>query len=127
MKMVSNVSIGDHLHEMSKPLFWENRENISVCSMMNFLPKVLNVDHVKTKSGVCMTNKWNVCYVSTNNGIDAAWVGGSVGDWEEGNYAWMNGWMDGWMEGGKEGVAGRDTAKLVLIKQLNCLLKVGLT
>ena len=37
------VSIGDNLHEMSKPVFWEKQENISKCRLLKILPRILSV------------------------------------------------------------------------------------
>ena len=28
------VYIGDSLHEMSNPVFWENEKNISICNLL---------------------------------------------------------------------------------------------
>ena len=36
------VSIGEHLHEMSNPVFWVNKKNISKC-LLKILPGVLSV------------------------------------------------------------------------------------
>ena len=34
---MQTVSIGDNLHEMSKPVFWENKEkNVNIWSAENF-------------------------------------------------------------------------------------------
>ena len=35
-----NLFPGDSLHVMSKPVFWENKKNISKCFLLKFLPKV---------------------------------------------------------------------------------------
>ena len=38
------VSYGDNLHEMSKPVFWENEEKISSnCRLLKILPRVLRL------------------------------------------------------------------------------------
>ena len=29
------VSIGDDLHEISNPVFWENKKNITKCRLLN--------------------------------------------------------------------------------------------
>ena len=34
---METVSIGDNLHEMSKPVFWENKKNISKYHLLKFL------------------------------------------------------------------------------------------
>ena len=34
------VSIGDNLHKMSKPVFWENKKNILICCLLKILPRV---------------------------------------------------------------------------------------
>ena len=33
------VSIGDNLHEMSNPVFWENKKNILKCRLLKFYPE----------------------------------------------------------------------------------------
>ena len=40
---MQTVSIGDNLHEMSKPVLWENKKNISVCRLLKILPRVLSL------------------------------------------------------------------------------------
>ena len=40
---MQNVSNGDNLHEMSNPVFWENRENILKCRLLKILHCVLSV------------------------------------------------------------------------------------
>ena len=37
------VAMGDNLHEMSNPVFWEEQENISKCRLLRTLPRVLSV------------------------------------------------------------------------------------
>ena len=37
MQIVSYVSFGDNLHEMSKPIIWENKKKITICRLN--LPK----------------------------------------------------------------------------------------
>ena len=37
------VSYGDNLHELSNPIFWENKEDISKCRPLKFLPSMLSV------------------------------------------------------------------------------------
>ena len=37
------MQIGDNLHEMLNPVFWENYKNISKCCLLKSLPKVLSV------------------------------------------------------------------------------------
>ena len=41
MQIVSN---GDNLHEMSNPVFWEIKKNISKCRLLKFLLRVLSVN-----------------------------------------------------------------------------------
>ena len=36
------VSVGDNLHEMLKPVFYENKTNILKCRLLMFLPSMLN-------------------------------------------------------------------------------------
>ena len=40
MQIVS--SFGDNLHEMLKPVFYENKTNILKCRLLMFLPSMLN-------------------------------------------------------------------------------------
>ena len=40
------MSTGDHLQEMSKPVVWENKKNVSICHPLKRLPRVLNVTHL---------------------------------------------------------------------------------
>ena len=40
------VSIGDSLHKMSNPVFWEKSENISKCCLLKILPRVLSVSSI---------------------------------------------------------------------------------
>ena len=37
------VSIGDNLHEMSNPVFWENKKNISKCHLQKNLFRMLSI------------------------------------------------------------------------------------
>ena len=37
------VSIGDSLHKMSNPVFWENEKDISICSLVIILPRMLSI------------------------------------------------------------------------------------
>ena len=43
--MIGHFSqIGDNYHEMSKPVFVEeNKKNISICRLLEILPRVLNL------------------------------------------------------------------------------------
>ena len=34
---------GDNLHEMSNPVFWENKKTISICHPLKILTRVLSV------------------------------------------------------------------------------------
>ena len=38
------VSFEDNLHEMSNPIFWDSRKNISKCYLLNFLPSMLCIN-----------------------------------------------------------------------------------
>ena len=40
MQIVSN---GDNLHEMSNPVFWKNKKNISICRLLKILLRVLGI------------------------------------------------------------------------------------
>ena len=46
------VSLGDNLHEMSYPVFWENKKNISKYRLLKILPRVLSVRYK------AVTDKW---------------------------------------------------------------------
>ena len=35
--------IVDNLHEMSKPVFWEKKKNISICRMLKIVPRGIGV------------------------------------------------------------------------------------
>ena len=35
------------MHEMSKPIFWQNKINISKCCLMKFLPSMLCIKSTK--------------------------------------------------------------------------------
>ena len=41
-------SIGDNLPEMSNPIFWENKKNISKCHLLKILVRVLSVNKSST-------------------------------------------------------------------------------
>ena len=36
------MQIKDNLHEMSKPVFWENKKNIKICRLMKIIPTALS-------------------------------------------------------------------------------------
>ena len=38
------VSIGDNLHEMSKPVFWENKKKELKCHLLTTLPGMLSIN-----------------------------------------------------------------------------------
>ena len=38
------VFSGDNLHEISKPVFWEKIENISICHLLKILSRVISVN-----------------------------------------------------------------------------------
>ena len=38
------VSFEDNLHEMSTPIFWDSRKNISKYYLLNFLPSILCIN-----------------------------------------------------------------------------------
>ena len=37
------MQIGDNLLEISNPIFWENKNIISVCPLLKSLPRVISV------------------------------------------------------------------------------------
>ena len=39
------VSIGDNLHEISKPVSGKNRKNISMCRLLKLLLRVLSINY----------------------------------------------------------------------------------
>ena len=44
-----NVSLGDNLHEMSKPVSGNNKKNIFKCRLLKILPSMLSVNSVLEK------------------------------------------------------------------------------
>ena len=43
-QFMQTVSSEDSLHEISKPVFWENKKNILKCCLLKFWPSMLNVN-----------------------------------------------------------------------------------
>ena len=39
------VSLRDNLHEMSDPISWKNKKNVSKCCLLKFLPSMLRVNN----------------------------------------------------------------------------------
>ena len=38
------VSLGDNLHEISNPSFWDNKKIISKCFLLKLLPNMLSIN-----------------------------------------------------------------------------------
>ena len=62
------VSIGDNLHEMSKPIFRESKKNISVRGLLKILPRVLSVKPHYAEKGVCRYFKLTAAVIFLQSG-----------------------------------------------------------
>ena len=62
MQIVSNVFIGDNLHEMSK-LFRKNKKNISICRMLKILPRVLSIKFRTSLNCLTLRVTDNSCFL----------------------------------------------------------------
>ena len=49
----------DNVHEKSKPVFWENKENVSKFILLKFLPSILSVKD--TLNRYCPANYNKIC------------------------------------------------------------------
>ena len=52
------VSLGDNLHEMSNPVFWENKKNLPKCCLLKILPRVLSVNFYHSMGKIHQMTNW---------------------------------------------------------------------
>ena len=53
MQIVSN---GDNLHEMSNPVPWKNKKNISICHLLKILPRVLSINNFSLQKSTLLAH-----------------------------------------------------------------------
>ena len=56
---MQTVSIGDSLHEMSNPVYGENKKNISKCCLLKILLRVLSDSRSRL---FLILNQWDFIY-----------------------------------------------------------------